>query len=139
MNKNALLLAAGLAVLAGPAFATHPNEACTVRIDVAALAKTAGSDPSSVRVRFVFGGGISNLTDMTAPPAEVVSKPAQGAWVYATEIHSNLYYRTLRAVKVESLLYKTTDGTPEWSVSVERGEDAKAGKDSPIRCVQYAD
>ncbi|MBI3563806.1 MAG: hypothetical protein HY079_01260 [Elusimicrobia bacterium] len=139
MMKNALLLAAGLAALAAPAFATHPNEVCRIKIDVAALAKAAGADPSSVRVRFVFAGGISNLTDMTPPAPVVVSKPAEGPWIYATELHSNLYYRRLAAVKVESILYKTTDGTPEWTAAVDRPAQDTDAKDAPIRCEQYAD
>ncbi len=141
MKKTNLLplLAVGLASLAAPAFATHPNEVCHIAIDVAAAAKSAGADPKAVRVRYVFRGGIANMTDMTAPPAENVSRPAEGPWVFKTDLHSNLYYRSLAAVKIESLLYKTTDGTPEWSVTIERPSDEAAKKDAPIVCEQYAD
>lgn len=139
MTKNALLLAAGLAALAAPAFATHPNEVCRIKVDVAALAKSAGADPSSVRVRFVFRGGVSNLTDMTPPAPLVVSKPAEGPWVYETDLHSNLYYRSLAAVRIESVLYKVEDGAPQWSVTVERPATDDAKKDAPIGCEQYAD
>ena len=145
MNKKLLLplLALTLAAVAAPAFATHPNEVCHIKLDVAALAKSAGASPDSVRISFVFNGGISNMTDMNAPKPEIVTKPAEGPWIYATDVHSNLYYRSLAAVKVESILYKQEDGTPVWSVKTERpSEDAKsadAKKNAPITCEQYAD
>lgn len=140
MNKNRFLplLALLLASVSAPAFATHPNEVCHVKLDVAALAKTAGgADPSSVRIRFVFRSG--SLTDLNPPAPEIVARPSNGSWIYTADIHSNLYYRSLAAVRVESVLYKTTDGTPQWSVATERpaGDDQKA--DAAIRCENYAD
>ena len=141
MNKLSLLplLALGLAALSVPAFATHPNEVCHIKLDMAALAKSAGADASSVRVRFVFRGGISNMTDMDAPKPEIVARPADGPWIYSADIHSNLYYRALAAVRVESILYKTEDGTPVWTVSTERPATDEQKKDAPIRCENYAD
>lgn len=141
MKKSNLLSALVLALTAyaAPAFATHPNEACKIKLDLAAIAKSAGADASSVRVRFIFNGGIANLTDMNPPAPEVVSRPAQGPWIYETEIHSNLYYRTLAAVRVESLLYKPEDGTSVWSVVTQRPAGDKNEKDAAISCVQYAD
>jgi hypothetical protein len=139
MKKPALLLAVLLASVAAPAFATHPNEVCHIAIDVAAAAKSAGADPSSVRIRYVFRGGISNMTDMTPPAPETSAKPSEGPWVFKTDLHSNLYFRSLAAVKIESLRFSPEDGKPEWSVTVERASDDAAKKDSPIVCEQYAD
>jgi hypothetical protein len=145
MNKKPLLplLALALASLSAPAFATHPNEVCHIKLDVAALAKSAGAAPDSVRIRFVFNGGMSNMTDMDAPKPEIVAKPAQGPWIYAADVHSNLYYRSLASVKVESILYKQEDGTPVWSVKTDRtaadAQSEEAKKDAPITCEQYAD
>ena len=139
MKKPSLALAVLLAAAAAPAFATHPNEVCHIAIDVAAAAKSAGAAPSSVRVRYVFRGGISNMTDMTPPLSETSARPAEGAWIYKTDLHSDLYLRSLAAVKIESLRYNPDDGKPEWSVTVERPADDDAKKDSPIVCEQYAD
>ncbi|MFI5346251.1 MAG: hypothetical protein ACHQ51_07745 [Elusimicrobiota bacterium] len=141
MKKITLLplLVIGLASLAAPAFATHPNEVCHIKLDMAALAKSAGADASSVRVRFIFRGGISNMTDMDAPKPEIVARPAEGPWIYSSDVHSNLYYRSLAAVRVESILYKQVDGTPEWTVTTDRPETDDLKKDTPIRCEQYAD
>lgn len=133
------LLAAALASLAAPAFATHPNEVCHLAIDVAAAAKSAGVDAASVRVRYVFSGGSSNMTDMTAPPPVVASRPAEGPWIYKADVHSSLYERSLTAVKIEALRYKPEDGKPEWSVTVERASDEAAKKGAPIVCEIYAD
>lgn len=139
MKKPSLLLAVLLAAAAAPAFATHPNEVCHIAIDVAAAAKSAGAAPSSVRIRYVFNGGVSNMTDMTPPPAETSARPPEGLWVFKTDLQSNLYLRSLAAVKIESLHYNPEDGKPEWSVTVERPSDEAAKKDSPIVCEQYAD
>jgi hypothetical protein len=139
MKKPSLLLAVALAALAAPAFATHPNEVCHVAVDVAAAAKAAGAAPSSVRVRYVFRGGLSNMTDMTPPAPETSSRPAEGAWIYKTDLHSNLYFRSLAAVTIESLRYNPEDGKPEWSVTIERAAEDAVKKGSPIVCEQYAD
>jgi hypothetical protein len=78
------------------------------------------------------------MTDMNPPQAEVVARPAQGAWTYTTDVHSNLYYRTLKAVRIQSMLYKPEDGKPEWSIQVDRPATDDQKKDAPISCVQYA-
>jgi hypothetical protein len=101
--------------------------------------KSAGADATSARVRFVFSGGIANMTDMNPPKSEIVTRPAEGPWIYATEIHSNLYYRRLSAVIVEAVFYNTEDGTPSWSVRTERPATDDAKKDAAIVCVNYAD
>ncbi|HXT00299.1 MAG TPA: hypothetical protein VN915_06465 [Elusimicrobiota bacterium] len=139
MKKSSLLLAVLLGAAAAPAFATHPNEVCRIAIDVAAAAKSVGADPSSVRVRYVFNGGVSNMTDMTPPPSETSARPAEGPWIFKTDLHSNLYFRSLAAVKIESLRYNPDDGKPEWSVTVDRAPEDAAQKGAPIVCEQYAD
>lgn len=139
MKKTSFLLAVLVAAAASPAFATHPNEVCHIAIDVSAAAKSVGADPSSVRIRYVFNGGISNMTDMTPPAPETSARPSDGPWIYKTDLHSNLYYRSLAAVKIESLRYSPENGKPEWSVTVERASDDAAKKGSPIVCEQYAD
>jgi hypothetical protein len=108
MKKTKFLLAAVLASFAAPAFATHPNELCAINIDVAALAKSAGADPSTVRISFVFNGGIAGMTDMNPRQPEVVSRPAHGPWVYTTEVRSSL--TTGRSPRVDSS-FQTEDGT----------------------------
>jgi hypothetical protein len=138
MNKFPLLILA-LTTLAAPAFATHPNEVCHLAIDVAAAAKSAGVDAASVRVRYVFSGGTSNMTDMSAPAPVNISRPAEGPWIYKADVHSSLYERSLTAVKIEALRYKPEDGKPEWSVTIQRPSDEAAKKDSPIVCEIYAD
>ena len=140
MNKIRLAaVVAALGILSAPAFATHPNEVCHIALDVAALSKSAGVDAATAKIVFVFRGGISNMTDMDAPKPEVSARPADGPWAYKTDLHSNLYYRSLAAILVQSTTYKTEDGTPTWSVRVERPADADAKKGSSIVCEQYAD
>lgn len=134
-KKAAFFLALGLTSLSAPAFATHPNEACRISIDLGSITRALGSDAARVRVRLEFH---TNLTDMNPPAAEMVSRPAEGPWVYTREVHSSLYERRLSAVVIESALYKPEDGKPVWSIKVERPQDDQK-KDSPIRCEVYAD
>jgi hypothetical protein len=139
MNKTTLrpFLALALASLCAPAFATHPNEVCHVSIDLAAAAKSAGAESAqTVKVRFVFH---NVLTDMNPPQSVLVSRPAQGPWIYKTDVYSSLYDRSLSAVKVESPVYKTEDGTPAWSVATERTSADTAEKGAPIKCEVFAD
>lgn len=131
-----LALAVSLAGLAAPAFATHPVEACKVSVDLDTLTKGIGSDAARVRVRLVFR---ANMTDLNPPAAEMVSRPADGPWVYVKEVRSSLYERSLSAVVVESEKYSPDDGKPVWSIKVDRPEGEAAAKDAPIKCETYAD
>jgi hypothetical protein len=138
-NATFPLIALSLAVLAGPAFATHPNEVCHISVDTAALAKSKGAEPGPVKVLYVFR---TYMTDPSPAQPQVASKAGEDDGMYKAEIYSCPYYRTLASVTFESVAAKP-DGTPVWSATFERPEteprtDAEK-KAAPISCETYAD
>jgi hypothetical protein len=141
MNRNALpLLALGLAFFAAPALATHPYENCRVSVDVAAAVKKAGAPTGPVRVRFLFS---RNMTDMSPQEPETISPPADGPWIYKTEVYSSLYERKLTGVRVESAKYDPDTGKPAWTSdaieAVASTDPVEKTKDAPVVCETGAD
>jgi hypothetical protein len=135
MNKTTpLSLALALGVLSSPAFATHPNEVCHIRVDVSAAMKAAGAAAGPVKVLYAFR---TNMTDMNPPAPQLAAPPAEGPWIYEADVHSSLYQRSLTSVKIQSALYKP-DGNPEWSIIIERPVANDETKPAVIRCVIYA-
>ena len=141
MNKNSFsLLALGLAVLASPALATHPVEDCRVSIDVAAVIKAAGAATAPVKVRFIFS---RNMSDTNPQEPQKIAPPAEGPWIFTTEVHSSLYERKLTGVRVESAKYDEDTGKPVWTSAtieaVSSTESPEKAKGAPVVCEQYAD
>lgn len=140
MNKNVpTFLAFGLAVLASPAFATHPYENCRVNVDVAAAIKSAGAPTGPVKIEFVFS---RNMTDMDPQAPLRLEPPADGPWIYKTEVYSSLYERKLTGVRVESAKYDPDTGKPVWTHEIDAVSSTDSPdrtKDAPIVCEQGAD
>jgi hypothetical protein len=141
MNKNTLpLIALGLAVLAAPALATHPFEDCRVRVDVAAAIKKAGAETGPVKIRMVFS---RNMSDMNPQEPATVAPPADGPWIYKTEVYSSLYERKLIGLRVESAKYDADTGKPLWTTALIEAVSSDASdettKDAPIVCQNGAD
>lgn len=136
MKKLTTLPLLALALLAAPAFATHPNEVCHVTLDLEALTKAAGATVGPAKVRFVFR---TTLTDLNPPKTETVERPEKGPWIYKTDVHSSLYERRLAAVVIESTRYQMETGEPVWGTKVERPSEDTLKADAPIRCEVYAD
>jgi hypothetical protein len=134
MNKSTpLVLALALCVLSGPAFATHPNEVCHIQVDVSAVMKAAGVT-GPVKVLFAFR---TNMTDMNPPKPQPAAPPAEGPWIYKADVHSSLYERSLTSMKIQSALDKP-DGSPQWSVTIERPAAVDETTPAAIRCEIYA-
>jgi len=141
MNKITLpLLAVGLAVLAAPAFATHPYEECNVRVNVDAAIQKAGAAKSPVKIHFFFS---RNMSDMNPQEPEKIAPPAEGPWIYRAKVYSSLYERKLVGVRVESAKYDADTGKPVWTsdlitpVASDAPEAQK--KDAAILCENGAD
>ena len=137
-SKFFALLAAAVSVLAAPAFATHPEEDCQVRFDVAAALKAAGQDAQPVKVVFVFSG---NMPEMDPQEPERISPPASGPWIYRKEVYSNLEERRLQEIKIQSAKYNQDTGKPLWTYTVGPAalSDDAAAKSAAAVCSQFAD
>ncbi len=138
MNAKFFALLAVAVSLAAPAFATHPEEDCQVRFDVAAALKAAGQDAQPVKVVFVFSG---NVPDVDPQEPERISPPASGPWIYRKEIYSNLEERQLQEIKIQSAKYDQDTGKPLWTYTVGSAalSDDPAAKSAAAVCSQFAD
>jgi hypothetical protein len=139
MKKNILSSTViALAVLAAPALATHPYQDCHVKVDVDAVLRSVAVPTAPVKIEFVF---TRNLTDMNPREPLTVEPPAQGPWIFATDVASSLSERSLTGVLVQSAKFDVDTGKPLWTYSIPAvsADETEKAKNASIVCTTRAD
>jgi len=152
MNNKTLLLsmlAAGAALIAVPAHATHPWQDCAVDVDVAALARANGVVGAKyATIRFSYDRSSSGFGGAPASPVFLELLGDGSATPFKRTITTDLYERSLTGITIE---FRTgsSDSPPAASVSIEAVEgvdadpvhdakDAREKTPTPLVCTTRA-